>query len=216
MPTAADLIDEIETIVERASPRGGRPVAFGGTVRRSSSSWRWTQSLRTEGSMDALPVTRSDSVRLAPDPRRVIAKPFLPREEIYPDGSSRMQVVLERILAMSDVQIAETLDANRGSFEHRHRDLDSVLERNFAGVAARLGHLELLAEPLSANRRHLIGVVLHTRVLDRGGRARESVDRPGARPIRPGWRAAALRDESASDRRRPPVIDRVPLRCRRC
>ena len=79
------------------------------------------------------------------------------REEIYPDGSTRMQVVLQRILAMTDHDIAETLATARGWFEYRHRDLDSVLERNFAGVAARLGHLELLVEPLSADRRQLIG-----------------------------------------------------------
>ena len=102
-------------------------------------------------------MTRSDRVRLLPDARRVITKPFLPREEIYPDGSTRMQVVLERILAMTDHDIAETLATARGGFEHRHRDLDVVLERNFAGVAARLGHLELLVEPLSADRRQLIG-----------------------------------------------------------
>ncbi len=102
-------------------------------------------------------MTRSDSLRLVPDARRVITRPFLPREEIYPDGSSRMQLVLERILAMTDDDVAETLAAARGRFEHRHRDLVSVLERNFAGVAARLGHLELLDEPLSADRRHLIG-----------------------------------------------------------
>jgi predicted GH43/DUF377 family glycosyl hydrolase len=107
--------------------------------------------------MEALRMTRSDSVRLVPDARRVITKPFLPREEIYPDGSTRMQVVLERILAMSDVRVAATLAASRGLFEHRHRDLDAVLERNFAGVAARLGHLELLVEPLSVDRRQLIG-----------------------------------------------------------
>ena len=114
-------------------------------------------TFRTGGSMDALRMTRSDTVRLVPDARRVISRPFLPREEIYPDGSSRMQVVLTRVLAMSDDDIAATLTAARRRFEHRHRDLDSVLERNFAGVAARLGHLELLLEPLSADRRHLIG-----------------------------------------------------------
>jgi predicted GH43/DUF377 family glycosyl hydrolase len=107
--------------------------------------------------MEALRMTRADSVRLVPDARRVITRPFLPREEIYPDGSSRMQVVLERILAMSGDDISEALADARGRFENRHRDLEFVLERNFAGVAARLGHLELLVQPLSADRRQLIG-----------------------------------------------------------
>lgn len=102
-------------------------------------------------------MTRSDSVRLVPDPRRVITKPFLPREEIYPDGSSRMQVVLERILAMPEPDVAESLATARLQFEHRHRDLDSILERNFGIVAARLGHADLLGVPLSVDRRRLIG-----------------------------------------------------------
>ena len=107
--------------------------------------------------MGALRMTRSDSVRLRPDARRVIARPFLPREEVYPDGSSRMQLVLERIVAMPEQEITHTLEAARNRFEDRHRDLDGVLERNFTLVAARLGHLELLAEPLSQDRRQLIG-----------------------------------------------------------
>ena len=102
-------------------------------------------------------MTRSDSVHLVADARRVITKPFLPREEIYPDGSSRMQVVLRRVRAMSERDIAETLADARRQFEHRHRDLTSVLERNFRFVAERLGHLELLAEHLSADHRQLIG-----------------------------------------------------------
>jgi predicted GH43/DUF377 family glycosyl hydrolase len=107
--------------------------------------------------MDALRMTRSDSVHLVPDARRVINKPFLPREEIYPDGSSRMQVVLERILAMSERDVTATLTDVRVQFDRRHRDLDAVLEQNFRNVAARLGHPELLDVPHSTDRRRLIG-----------------------------------------------------------
>ena len=35
--------------------------------------------------MDALRMTRQDSVRLVPDPRRVITKLFLPRDDAYTD-----------------------------------------------------------------------------------------------------------------------------------
>ena len=101
-------------------------------------------------------MTRSDTVRFVPDARRVITKPFLPVGNL----SGRL---------VSDADGAQANSGNDGPrhcrnarhsagwFEHRHRDLDSVLERNFAGVAARLGHLELLVEPLSADRRQLIG-----------------------------------------------------------
>ncbi len=107
--------------------------------------------------MNALRTTRCDSVRLAPDPRRVITKPFLPREEIYPNGSSRMQIVLERLMAMSEHEVTSTLAAAHDRFAGRHRDLDAVIDRNFGIVATRLDHLELLAAPLSLDRRRLIG-----------------------------------------------------------
>ncbi len=102
-------------------------------------------------------MTRCDSVRFVPDARRVITKPFLPREEIYPDGSSRMQVVLERIMAMPERQVTETLVEARNGFAGRHRDLDAVLDRHFQIVAERLDHLGMLAASLSLDRRRLIG-----------------------------------------------------------
>ena len=55
-------------------------------------------------------MTRCASVQFVPDPRRVITKPFLPGEEIYPDGSSRLQVVLERVMALSEREVADTFE----------------------------------------------------------------------------------------------------------
>jgi predicted GH43/DUF377 family glycosyl hydrolase len=107
--------------------------------------------------MNELRMTRCDSVRLAPDARRVIARPFMPREEIYPDGSTRMQIVLQRILAMPQAVVADTLGTARALFAGRHRDLDGVLVRNFGLVASRFEHLGLMDRPLSAERRDLIG-----------------------------------------------------------
>jgi predicted GH43/DUF377 family glycosyl hydrolase len=107
--------------------------------------------------MDALRMTRSASVRLQPDARRVITKPFFPREEVYPDGSSRMQIVLARILAMSEQEVCETLSVAGEEFADRHRDLDDVLDRQFEIVAERLGHLRFETSPISPDRRRLIG-----------------------------------------------------------
>ncbi len=105
--------------------------------------------------MNELQATRWVGVRFTPDPRRVIAKPFLPGEERYPDGTSRLQVVLERIAAMSDVQIATTLHATRQSFADRHRDLDAILDDHFEIAAARLDHLGLRDADLPLDRRQL-------------------------------------------------------------
>ena len=107
--------------------------------------------------MDALRMTRRTSVRLVPDARRVITKPFLPGEEVHPNGSSRLQMILERIMAMPEEVVAETLNAARKDFVGRHRDLDAVLERNAAVVAARLDQVELVGAALSLDRLHLIG-----------------------------------------------------------
>ncbi len=103
--------------------------------------------------MTALPLTRCDGVRLAPDPTRVIAKPFLPGEEIFPDGSSRIAVVLGRLLAMSERDVAATLNAAREEFAGRHLDLDAVLEANYGIVAERVER----SDDLSPQRRLLIG-----------------------------------------------------------
>jgi predicted GH43/DUF377 family glycosyl hydrolase len=110
--------------------------------------------------METLRMTRCGSVDLAPDPRRVITKPFVPREEIYADGSTRMQAVLRRIMAMSEVAVGETLNDARALFAHRHRDLEAVFDRSFGIVAP---HLERLDQPgsvasaLTDDRRQLIG-----------------------------------------------------------
>ena len=49
--------------------------------------------------MNPVRVTRT-AVRFAPDPHRVITKTFLPGEHIFPDGQSRAELVIRRILAM--------------------------------------------------------------------------------------------------------------------
>ena len=102
-------------------------------------------------------MTRDESVRLVPDPRRVITKPFLPGGEKRPDGSSRISVVLERIRAMPEDEVVVTLDATRASFAGRHRDLDGVLDRNHRIVTAGFDHLEPPDTPFSLDRRRLIG-----------------------------------------------------------
>jgi predicted GH43/DUF377 family glycosyl hydrolase len=103
--------------------------------------------------MSSLPVTRHADVRIVRDPRRVIAKPFLPGEEILPDGSSRIALAVARVLALPEVAVVDTLRETEAGFTGRHRDLDGILEQNFAGVARRVAIPDDLSEP----RRRLIG-----------------------------------------------------------
>jgi predicted GH43/DUF377 family glycosyl hydrolase len=102
--------------------------------------------------MNPVPVTRTP-VRFAPDPHRVITRPFLPGEEIFPDGRSRVELIIKRILAMPESEVASTLVATQEQFTHRHTGLDSILERNFAVVAHHIDN----PTDLSQERRLLIG-----------------------------------------------------------
>ena len=77
-------------------------------------------------------------VRLRPDPRRVIARLFLPGQEIMGNGESRAAVVIERILALSDDDVAQAVDEVLTGFGGRHRQFRSTLEDHFELVAHRL------------------------------------------------------------------------------
>jgi predicted GH43/DUF377 family glycosyl hydrolase len=102
--------------------------------------------------MTTIPVTRT-RVRLRPDPRRVVIKPFMPGAHIPSNGRVRATQVVRRILALSEAEAASTLGATRDHFADRHADLDAALERNFRAVAG------LIDDPddLTPDRRLLIG-----------------------------------------------------------
>ena len=84
--------------------------------------------------MTPIDVTRSE-VGLAPDPRRRIAKPYLPGDHGQRDGRSRAEELLERILALSPEEMENTLQGVRDGFSGRHRDLDGILHQGFSAVA---------------------------------------------------------------------------------
>ncbi len=96
-------------------------------------------------------ITRSPQ-RLTPDPSRVIAKLFVPGEEV-PEHDSRTALVIARVLALEDEQVDATLSATLASFAARHRDLRATFADHFETVAHRIPR----AAALSAARRLLIG-----------------------------------------------------------
>ena len=117
-------------------------------------------------------VRRATTV-LLPDPRRVITKLLLPGREIAAGGSpggvvedllltgsdlpnpaaSRAGAVIDRVLAMPEQEVADTLRSTLRRFAGRHHDLHATFVRHFALVADRL----LDHPPLSTARRDLIG-----------------------------------------------------------
>jgi predicted GH43/DUF377 family glycosyl hydrolase len=97
-------------------------------------------------------VRRSDQV-LLPDPRRVIAKLFLPGQEILARGISRADAVIHRVLAMSDADVEATLALTMTRFADRHRDFPELLTAHFDRIKHRL----LANHALSVPRQRLIG-----------------------------------------------------------
>jgi predicted GH43/DUF377 family glycosyl hydrolase len=102
---------------------------------------------------------RCESVRVGPDPRRVITKPFVPHDEVFADGSTRIQLVLQRIMAMSEADVGVALANTQELFAGRHRDLDGIFDRGFCIVEGWIAHRGLLtaAAPMSVERTRLIG-----------------------------------------------------------
>lgn len=99
-----------------------------------------------------IPVSRSQ-LRLLPEPRRVIAKPFLPGGDLSADGRTRVERILARVLSLSEDATLATLADVCGRFESRHLEFISVLERQFAAVEHYVPH----HEELSIERKRLIG-----------------------------------------------------------
>jgi predicted GH43/DUF377 family glycosyl hydrolase len=89
---------------------------------------------------------------LRPDPARVIARQFLPGQEVLADGRARVDAVVDRVQAMADADVTDTLAATVATFGHRHDDLDAIFARHFASVAERAG-----TGAVSAERATLLG-----------------------------------------------------------
>lgn len=133
--------------------------------------------------MNPIPVTRT-AVRFTPDPSRVISKPFIPGERIFPDGQSRAALVIERILAMPEAEVVSTLRTTRDQFAHRHRNLTATLEQNFEIVAHHIDD----PDELSQDRRHLIGAYFtHEYSIEAAGLDNPSlVSAPDQSGLKPG------------------------------
>ena len=133
--------------------------------------------------MDSIPITRTE-IHLLPDPQRVIARPFVPGAQILPNGQSRLELVVERILSMSEEEVSATLEATRELFADRHSDLTRTLGDNFRAVAQ---HIDS-PDDLSKQRRLLIGAYFtHEYSLETAGLGNPSlVPAPDQSGLNPG------------------------------
>ena len=99
-----------------------------------------------------VPLVRRSPLRLVPDPARVVATLFMPGEDL-PDDFTRVSSVIDRILGLSDAEVADGLADLDGRFASRHRDLGAIFARHFDAVAPRIR----TGQVASADRRCLIG-----------------------------------------------------------
>lgn len=102
--------------------------------------------------MTILHVERT-SARFHPDKARTIAKRFLPSGGEQADGTTRLDRILARILALDETQVRAQLRQTLERFTERHREFSTTLEANFVAVVHAIEH----PEDLSDERRLLIG-----------------------------------------------------------
>jgi predicted GH43/DUF377 family glycosyl hydrolase len=93
-------------------------------------------------------VTRTE-VRLRPTPGRVLARLFVPGEEL-PSDASRASPLIQRVLALDDDQAKALLDDVLARFAHRHRGFPGILQEHFDQVGDRLGARSDLSETQQA------------------------------------------------------------------
>lgn len=104
--------------------------------------------------MMARVAVRRTGHRLLPDPRRVIAKPFLPDDRMVSETDTRADLLMRRILDIPDGEVGALLSTVLERFSQRHADYEGLLERHFALAAL---HASQEVAGLSRERRLLIG-----------------------------------------------------------
>ena len=151
--------------------------------------------------------TRS-AVRISPDPSRVIAKLFVPGEEV-PENESRTAAVVARVLDLSEQQVHDTLTGTFESFKGRHRDLQGTFASHFETISHRIPH----GQEISKHRQLLIGAYF-THEYSIEGAALCNPSMVACTLIRDGLeeRPDAVRAERSGDRGGPLVVHRTAHR----
>ena len=87
--------------------------------------------------MDLDSVLKHSGVILRPDPSRTVIRPFSPEDPngFAVPGRPRARRIIDRIMSMSDEQLAADRRLVTDSLDQRHRDVDDLLMRRFEEVA---------------------------------------------------------------------------------
>ena len=86
-------------------------------------------------------------IRVVANPRRVIARSFIP------GGPSRIRAVIERVRALPDAEVSTMVAALVADYRQRHKDVRGIFRQSYAIANALIGEL---ADP-SEERRLLLG-----------------------------------------------------------
>lgn len=98
----------------------------------------------------AININRLDS-HFTPDPKRVIVRFFMP------GGESRAKKIIDRVLLMSDNDVAQVLNQTLRDFSNRHRSITKIFSNHFERVTFLFRELGLNITSVSEERRLLIG-----------------------------------------------------------
>jgi predicted GH43/DUF377 family glycosyl hydrolase len=101
------------------------------------------------------PLARRTTHRLLPDASRIISRLFVAGQEDYGASQSRAGLVIERVIGLSEDEVASSLENVITRFSHRHENLFDDLEAHAHRVAHRL-QPDLV---LSPERLRLIGAL---------------------------------------------------------
>ncbi len=148
-------------------------------------------------------LARRVEAQLAPDPARVVAKLFLPGEEL-PLGRSRAGAVIARVLALPEDEVERVAASLLVDFSQRHRDYFDMLADH-----ASMMRLQVQSTPAMSEARSLVLGASFTAEYAVEGAA---LCNPSAvlHPDQSGLarRAGADRDQPARHRRRPYFVGR--------
>jgi len=86
--------------------------------------------------------------RFYPNPKRVIAKFYMPIKE------DRAKVIVTNILQLSEEEVSRMLDRVLSDFSKRHRNISKIFENSFNSLKEILGNINNNKKPLSLKKKY--------------------------------------------------------------
>ncbi|HED08058.1 MAG TPA: glycosidase [Ignavibacteria bacterium] len=94
---------------------------------------------------------KRNSIRFCPDPKRIIARFYLP------GGDTKAKLIIQNVLDLSEDETNTVLDQILRNFSKRHRNITKIFEKHFNRVKYITKDLEVDPDSLSLKKRLLIG-----------------------------------------------------------